>query len=180
MISQKILHKPLLSWKTRMDTRGRQGHPLLRGGRRREKAGYSHGLSSSQMQSLSSMCEAFIPSIPMEKLHHLTDGGGGGKQQHPPSKSLEAFLLACGSDSPVPDEVRRFFLYLFNSFLSAASSNSCCLLHHVVAPSSSNVLITHISCLVRNLAVPCQFGFMMYLKSSICDFFLLFGRLRNS
>ncbi|WOL15931.1 long-chain-alcohol oxidase FAO2-like [Canna indica] len=85
----------------------RQGHPLLRGGRRREKEGYSHGFSASQMRSLSAMCEAFIPSIPMEKVQ--LSGEVGGKQT-PPNMSLETFFLASGSDAPVPDEVAELIM----------------------------------------------------------------------
>ncbi|KAJ4774270.1 Long-chain-alcohol oxidase [Rhynchospora pubera] len=77
----------------------RHGHPLLRGGKRREKEEYNHGLSEAEMQSLSAMCGAVIPSVPVDKIHEVT-----GKQD-PPSKTLEAFYLASASDFPVPDEV---------------------------------------------------------------------------
>ncbi|KAG6504945.1 hypothetical protein ZIOFF_037293 [Zingiber officinale] len=76
-----------------------QGHPLLRGGRTRDKEGYTHGFSAAQMRSLAAMCEAFIPSLPLEKTNLC------GKEELPADKSLEAFFLASGSDAPVPDEV---------------------------------------------------------------------------
>lgn len=93
----------------------RQGHPRLRGGRRREE-GYGHGFSPSQIQSLAAMCEAFIPSLPMEELH-VSSG-----KEDPPTKSLRAFYLASGSEYPVPDEVLPFILplYALTSFLAAA------------------------------------------------------------
>ncbi|XP_008804287.2 long-chain-alcohol oxidase FAO2-like [Phoenix dactylifera] len=82
----------------------RQGHPRLRGGRRTEKGGHSHGFSPSQIQSLAAMCEAFIPSLPMEELH-VSSG-----KEDPPTKSLQAFYLASGSESPIPDEVAELLV----------------------------------------------------------------------
>ncbi|XP_076960995.1 long-chain-alcohol oxidase FAO2-like [Bidens hawaiensis] len=63
-------------------------HPLLRGGRIHRK--YFHGFSSSQIQSLASICETFIPSIPP-----------------PPNTNqpVRAFYAASGSQPPVPHEV---------------------------------------------------------------------------
>ncbi|THU56735.1 hypothetical protein C4D60_Mb11t20330 [Musa balbisiana] len=57
-----------------MEKRG--GHPLLRGGRRAEKGGYRHGFSAAQMRTLSAMCGAFVPTVPM-KAACL----GGGKDE---------------------------------------------------------------------------------------------------
>ncbi|XP_008785203.2 long-chain-alcohol oxidase FAO2-like [Phoenix dactylifera] len=83
----------------------RRGHPRLRGGRRRrEEGGYSHGFSPSQIQSLAAMCEALIPSLPMEELH-VSSG-----KEDPPTKSLQAFYLASGAESPVPDEVAELLV----------------------------------------------------------------------
>ncbi|KAF9606918.1 hypothetical protein IFM89_029517 [Coptis chinensis] len=75
----------------------REPHPLLRGGRT-EKS-YDHGLSSYELISLASICEAFIPPIPLDSLH-VNDG-----KYDPPNKSLEYFFLSSGSDDSVPDEV---------------------------------------------------------------------------
>ncbi|XP_072962838.1 long-chain-alcohol oxidase FAO2-like [Typha angustifolia] len=83
--------------------RRREGHPLLRGGKRREKGSYSHGLSSSQLQALSAICEAFIPSLPLPRT---------GKDD-PESNSLRAFYLASGSHPPVPDEVAELMVKRF-------------------------------------------------------------------
>nr|XP_010920358.1 long-chain-alcohol oxidase FAO2 [Elaeis guineensis] len=82
----------------------RQGHPRLRGGRRREKGDYSHGFSPSQIQSLAAMCEAFVPSLPMEEFH-VTSG-----KEDPPTKSLQAFYRASGSEFPMPDEVAELMV----------------------------------------------------------------------
>lgn len=64
-------------------------HPLLRGGTRDPKS-YTHGFSSNQIQTLSSVCEAFVP--PLSSTHH---------NQHIP-KSLSQLS---GAHSPIPDEV---------------------------------------------------------------------------
>ncbi|CAL9209879.1 long-chain-alcohol oxidase FAO2-like [Musa acuminata AAA Group] len=85
-----------------MERRG--GHPLLRGGRRAEKGGYRHGLSAAQMRTLSAMCGTFVPTVPIE-----TACLGGGKDEVP-DEAVEAFFLASGSDSPVPDEVAELLV----------------------------------------------------------------------
>ncbi|KAJ8616092.1 hypothetical protein MRB53_035464 [Persea americana] len=71
-------------------------HPLLRGGRR--QGGYTHGFSSSEMQSLAALCGTLIPSVPLESVK-------ANGREDPPSKTLEAFYLASGSQKPIPDEV---------------------------------------------------------------------------
>ncbi|PKA65101.1 Long-chain-alcohol oxidase FAO2 [Apostasia shenzhenica] len=81
---------------SRGEEKGREGHPLLRGGRKKD---YGHGFSSSQMEVLSAMCEAFIPSLPVEEAQFSSGKGD------PPSKDLRSFYLASGSQPPVPDEV---------------------------------------------------------------------------
>ncbi|XP_072986727.1 long-chain-alcohol oxidase FAO2-like [Typha latifolia] len=88
------------------DEKRSQGHPLLRGGRRNGagKRDFTHGLSFSQIRSLSAICEAFIPSLPMEHGHFSS-----GKED-PPSKTLQAFYLASGSESSVPDEVAELMV----------------------------------------------------------------------
>ncbi|XP_017229908.1 long-chain-alcohol oxidase FAO2 isoform X2 [Daucus carota subsp. sativus] len=63
-------------------------HPLLRGGRRDPKS-YTHGFSSTQIETLSSVCEAFLP--PLSSTHH---------NQHMPM----ALSQLSGADSPIPDE----------------------------------------------------------------------------
>ncbi|KAK1283453.1 Long-chain-alcohol oxidase FAO2 [Acorus calamus] len=72
-----------------MGEKGREGHPLLTEWGRGGKGGYQHGLSKSQIESMASLCETLIPSLPFEDLH---------------TKSLRDFYMASGSDHPIPDE----------------------------------------------------------------------------
>ena len=89
-------------------------HPLLRGGRR--QGGYTHGFSSSEMQSLAALCGTLIPSVPLESVK-------ANGREDPPSKTLEAFYLASGSQKPIPDEViwvftaACLFFFLFDFVL---------------------------------------------------------------
>ncbi|KAK8958920.1 Long-chain-alcohol oxidase FAO2 [Platanthera guangdongensis] len=79
---------------------GRRGHPLLRGGGKEKMGRYGHGFSSSQMEVLAAMCEAFIPSVSSAEEVNSINGG----KKHPPSKDLLDFYMASGSRSPVPNE----------------------------------------------------------------------------
>ncbi|XP_010262397.1 PREDICTED: long-chain-alcohol oxidase FAO2-like [Nelumbo nucifera] len=79
----------------------RECHPLLRGGRR--QGSYSHGFSLSEMQVVTAICEALIPPIPLGSLHV------NGKES-PPSKSIQSFYLASGSQKPIPDEVAELIV----------------------------------------------------------------------
>ncbi|KAF3322231.1 long-chain-alcohol oxidase FAO2-like protein [Carex littledalei] len=76
----------------------KQGHPLLRG-KKREKGEYTHGFSQAQIQSLSAICATIIPSVPTEDIH-VSNGKEGS-----PSKALQEFYMASGSDFNIPDEV---------------------------------------------------------------------------
>ncbi|KAL5059730.1 hypothetical protein RYX36_031334 [Vicia faba] len=62
-------------------------HPLLRGGRRKEK-GYSHGLSTTHMHVLASICDTLFPSI----------------QFNNENQPLSSFYTTSGSQFPFPDE----------------------------------------------------------------------------
>ncbi|KAB5564039.1 hypothetical protein DKX38_004093 [Salix brachista] len=74
----------------------RECHPLLSGVRNRANK-YKHGLSSAEMESLSSLCETILPSVsPIPEL----DG-----QQNQPTKAVQAFYTASGSQTPMPDEM---------------------------------------------------------------------------
>ncbi|KAA8527788.1 hypothetical protein F0562_035343 [Nyssa sinensis] len=88
---------------------GRECHPLLRGGRRDSK--YTHGFSSSEMESLTSICEALLPPVPLNSLE-VTDENEGQT-----NKAVQSFHKASGSQYPVPDEVAE--LLMKRAFLEA-------------------------------------------------------------
>ncbi|XP_051127881.1 long-chain-alcohol oxidase FAO1-like [Andrographis paniculata] len=67
-------------------------HPLLRGGTRQTK--YTHGFSPSDLQTIASISEVFVPSI---SLPH--------NSQFPLDRPIESFFRASASQYPVPDEV---------------------------------------------------------------------------
>ncbi|XP_077250766.1 long-chain-alcohol oxidase FAO2-like isoform X2 [Tasmannia lanceolata] len=77
---------------------GRDGHPLLSG--RRIKESYSHGFTSYEMESVSSICETLIPSLQIDDIHV------NGKED-PPSKAIQNFYLASGGVDPIPDGVAQ-------------------------------------------------------------------------
>lgn len=79
-----------------MEGERREPHPLLRGGRTQQP--YSHGFSTSDLKTLASICDTFVPSIPLDSLHLYS-------KVDPPNKSLESFYLASASQHPIPDEV---------------------------------------------------------------------------
>lgn len=68
-------------------------HPLLRGGKSNS---YTHGFSVSQIQTLSAICEAFIPPLQPNAINI----------QNPPNQQfLHSFYQLSGSQYPIPDEV---------------------------------------------------------------------------
>ncbi|XP_031259797.1 long-chain-alcohol oxidase FAO1-like [Pistacia vera] len=78
---------------------GKECHPLL-SGRRKARSNYSHGFSSAEMQTLATICDTILPSIPLEE-----------KQDHPAgNKALEYFYKASGSQAPIPDEVAEILV----------------------------------------------------------------------
>lgn len=77
----------------------KQGHPLLKGKRRGINEKYNHGFSISQMESLSAMCEAIVPSLAVDDVHVSTGKGD------PPSKFVRDFYLSSARQSPIPEEV---------------------------------------------------------------------------
>ncbi|KAJ8768441.1 hypothetical protein K2173_021594 [Erythroxylum novogranatense] len=74
-------------------------HVLLRCGKRETK--YCHGFSSGEMESLQSLCETILPSLPTTTVE--------GKED-PPTTAVQAFYQASASQSPVPDEVAETLL----------------------------------------------------------------------
>lgn len=85
----------------------RRHHPLLTRARR-DGGGYSHGFSPSQIQALSAVCEAFLPSLsppPSDAISH----SHGDTQLHTEA-ALEYYYKASGSQSPFPDEVAEILV----------------------------------------------------------------------
>ncbi|OVA11233.1 Glucose-methanol-choline oxidoreductase [Macleaya cordata] len=83
--------------------RRREPHPLLRGGKRENF--YSHGFSSSEIQSLTSICEAFIPPLPLETLKVSSIN-----EDQPSLETLQSFYLSSGAQPPIPDEVAELLV----------------------------------------------------------------------
>ncbi|KAF8388252.1 hypothetical protein HHK36_026918 [Tetracentron sinense] len=79
----------------------KESHPLLRGGRRENS--YSHGFSSSDIQSLAAICETLIPPLPLNSLQV------NGKEDLP-SKALHSFYKASASHNPIPHEVAELLV----------------------------------------------------------------------
>ncbi|XP_058761367.1 long-chain-alcohol oxidase FAO1-like [Vicia villosa] len=75
-------------------------HPLLRGGRRREK--YRNPLSSAEMESLASICETVLPPLDSEFLNK--------KGIQPTNKNMKFFWKASGSDFSIPHEVSEMLV----------------------------------------------------------------------
>jgi long-chain-alcohol oxidase len=82
-------------------------HPLLRGGRRKEK-GYSHGLSTAQMHVMATICDTLFPSLPLNK-------------EFSQDEVLSSFYSTSGSQFPFPDEVLSspHFMHFYMFFLSS-------------------------------------------------------------
>ncbi|KAL8530224.1 hypothetical protein ACS0TY_007322 [Phlomoides rotata] len=79
-----------------MKMEGRKGHPLLSGGNLRVNHNYKHGFSSTQIQSLTAVCEALIPSI-----HH--------NEQHL-TKPLHSYYISSASHPPFPDQTAELMV----------------------------------------------------------------------
>ncbi|KAK6161260.1 hypothetical protein DH2020_004641 [Rehmannia glutinosa] len=77
---------------------GTECHPLLRGGRRETK--YSHGYSTSELETLASICEVLLPPISLSSHHNYPENDDDQS-----NKAIESFYKASGSQYPVPDEV---------------------------------------------------------------------------
>ncbi|XP_059447719.1 long-chain-alcohol oxidase FAO1-like [Corylus avellana] len=78
----------------------RKSHPLLRGGRRGESK-YSHTFTAAEMQSLGSICETILPSLPSNSLEG---------EEYQPSNVLQSFCKASGSQTPIPDQVAELLV----------------------------------------------------------------------
>ncbi|KAK1390679.1 Long-chain-alcohol oxidase [Heracleum sosnowskyi] len=80
---------------------GKECHPLLKGGRRESK--YTHGLTPSDMETLASICEVFIPPIQQNWVHDINTEGQTVEQ-------VQSFLQASASENHVPDEVAEILM----------------------------------------------------------------------
>ncbi|KAF1002761.1 hypothetical protein AG4045_001021 [Apium graveolens] len=80
---------------------GKECHPLLKGGRRESK--YTHGLTPSDMETLASICEVFLPPIQQNSVHDIKIKG----QTH---EQIQSFLKASGSENLVPEEVAEILM----------------------------------------------------------------------
>ncbi|KAK7278431.1 hypothetical protein RJT34_23459 [Clitoria ternatea] len=72
----------------------RECHPLLRGGRRDRK--YKHNLSSPEMESLASICEALLP--PLHSKNNTTN------------KAVHLFWEASGSQFSIPHQIAEMLM----------------------------------------------------------------------
>ncbi|XP_027118845.2 long-chain-alcohol oxidase FAO1 [Coffea arabica] len=86
-----------------------QCHPSLRGGRRETK--YSHGFSSSELEALTGICEAFIPPLPSNNSPEMVGKDGKTKE------AIQSFYKSSGAQYPIPDEVAE--LAVKRGFLEA-------------------------------------------------------------
>ncbi|KAK6161270.1 hypothetical protein DH2020_004651 [Rehmannia glutinosa] len=68
------------------------------GGRRETK--YSHGYSTSELETLATICEVLLPPIPLNSHHNYPENDDDQS-----NKAIESFYKASGSQYPVPDEV---------------------------------------------------------------------------
>ncbi|KAK1379767.1 Long-chain-alcohol oxidase [Heracleum sosnowskyi] len=75
---------------------GKECHSLLKGRKRERK--YNHRLSSSEIETLASICDVFLPSIPKDSV--TFKGNGDQTDEH-----IQSFLQASGSENYVPEEV---------------------------------------------------------------------------
>ncbi|WOH08610.1 hypothetical protein DCAR_0728054 [Daucus carota subsp. sativus] len=80
---------------------GKDCHPLLKGGRRESK--YTHGLTPSDMETLASLCEVFLPPIQQNSAHDIENA-------EPSVEHIQSFLKASGSENLVPDEVAEILM----------------------------------------------------------------------
>ncbi|KMT05875.1 hypothetical protein BVRB_7g165330 [Beta vulgaris subsp. vulgaris] len=80
-------------------------HPLLRGGNKRSDKdnSFKHGFSSSQIQTLTAMCETIIPSLPHTSVTQQI------LSLHP-QNSILSFFGNSASQPPIPDEVAEIIV----------------------------------------------------------------------
>ncbi|KAK4855547.1 hypothetical protein QYF36_008426 [Acer negundo] len=79
-------------------------HPLLSG--KRSRGGkYSHGFSSCEMQTITSLCEVILPPLPSSSVSME-----GKQDYHKSTNPIDSFLDSSASQSPIPDQVAELLV----------------------------------------------------------------------
>jgi len=81
-----------------------KSHPRLRASW--EGKSYNHGLSSTEMDTLTSICEAIFP--PLDPPPHLDEYD---HHNHKINGSLQSFFHSSASQKPIPDEVIKLTIF---------------------------------------------------------------------
>lgn len=108
-----------------------KAHPLLRGGRRETK--YSHGFSSSEMVTLTSICETILPPLPLNSVQ---------KNDH----KIQNFHEVSGSQYPIPDEVAE--VVMKRGFFEAKMLVRCLL--RILSTRIGSLLLCGLFCLGKS------------------------------
>ncbi|KAI7756424.1 hypothetical protein M8C21_001383, partial [Ambrosia artemisiifolia] len=88
------------------DEREKECHPLLRGGERDEDYKKNGSLRSSEMESLTSLCEVILQPLPLNSLddaHHHSHGNNM-------EESIRLFSTLSGSQNSVPNKVSNLIV----------------------------------------------------------------------
>jgi hypothetical protein len=102
-------------------------HPLLKGVKENNK--YKHGFTAYEMDSLTSICEVVLPSLPMDidamkKLRKEDQHDDDDDDDVVSIKNVESFFNISASQYPIPHEVcihwcfLVYVLFLFSIFFS--------------------------------------------------------------
>jgi len=84
----------------------RECHPVLRGGRRGSR-NTTDPLPSAEMESLTSICEAFFPPLQLEHLD----------KHNSKTKAVQHFWKSSASQFPIPQEVPLLHFHIFCAYL---------------------------------------------------------------
>lgn len=95
-------------------------HPLLRGVRENSK--YKHGFSVAEMESLTSICEVVLPSLPVDAMNQRKDDQHDDDDES--RKHVQSFLNLSASQYPIPHEVYIYIMiHLFQFFVIIEFNN---------------------------------------------------------
>lgn len=75
----------------------RECHPLLKGRKIKVERKYNHVFSKTEIVTLASICEVFIPCLPMKSSE--------GKEEQATINAVQAFFKSSASQDHIPDEV---------------------------------------------------------------------------